>query len=231
MKHPINWLGWSLAGAQVAMCGALAWAWLTPQGEIRDSRWQPPLAIKADIESLLQPQPSRKAPDAEDDRQLLQMQERPLFAISRRPPPPPPPPKKVDAEPPPEQDQWSQAKVTGLFDGSVSGAIIVYGGKEQRLMLNQSLDGWKLLSIQGRGIEIGRGETRRSLTLTKAALDKAPALPAGARLPRPSAGASGGAPDGGSNNNAAAERPEPPRPGAGGEASLGGGPNLPRRRN
>lgn len=94
-------------------------------------------------------------------------------------------------------------------------------------MLNQSLDGWKLLSIQGRGIEIGRGETRRSLTLTKAALDKTPALPAGARLPRPSAGASGAAPDGGSNNNAAAERPEPPRPGAGGEASWAEAPICP----
>lgn len=186
MKQQINWLGWGVATILVLLSSVLAWVWFTPQGQIKNAHWQPPAPIKADITALLPVDPPAKASggEREEDRWMLQMQERPLFALSRRPPPPPPPPKKPEVDET-EQDQWSQAKVLGLFDGSVSGVIVQYAGKEQRLLMNQSLGGWKLLRVLDRGIELERGDRTRQLPLTKAAMDKAPPSAAAPRVPGP----------------------------------------------
>ena len=174
----INWLGWATASILVLLVGGLAWAWFTPQLDIKNSTWQPPAPVKADIQALLPKQPQASSPESrKDDQLLLQMQERPLFALSRRPPPPPPPPPPPKKEePPPEPDHWAMAKISGVFDGPVVGAIVQYEGKEQRLMLGQSLGGWKLLSVQGREIELERNGVQRRIALTKAAMDKEPAV-------------------------------------------------------
>lgn len=223
MKQQINWLGWGVATTLVLLSGALAWAWFTPQGQIKNAHWQPPAPIKADITALLPVAAPAKASggEREEDRWMLQMQERPLFALSRRPPPPPPPPKKPEVDET-EQDQWSQAKVLGLFEGSASGVIVQYAGKEQRLLMNQSLGGWKLSRVLERGIELERGDRTRQLSLTKAALDKAPPSVAASRVP-------GAAPSNAAEEARKAEAqklqsgqaaaPSPPRR----RASLGGG--------
>lgn len=223
MKQQINWLGWGVATTLVLLSGALAWAWFTPQGQIKNAHWQPPAPIKADITALLPVAAPAKASggEREEDRWMLQMQERPLFALSRRPPPPPPPPKKPEVDET-EQDQWSQAKVLGLFEGSASGVIVQYAGKEQRLLTNQSLGGWKLSRVLERGIELERGDRTRQLSLTKAALDKAPPSVAASRVP-------GAAPSNAAEEARKAEAqklqsgqaaaPSPPRR----RASLGGG--------
>lgn len=179
----INWLGWTTASALVLLGGGLAWAWFTPQLHIKNSTWQPPAPVKVDIQALLPKRPQASSPESrKDDQLLLQMQERPLFALSRRPPPPPPPPPPPKKEePPPEPDHWAMAKISGVFDGPVVGAIVQYEGKEQRLMLGQSLGGWKLLSVQGREIELERNGVQRRIALTKAAMDKEPAASAGSR--------------------------------------------------
>lgn len=185
MKQQFNWLGWGVAATLVLLCGALAWMWLTPQGQIKNGHWQSPEPIKADIQALQPAEPTSKAAagEREEDRWMLQMQERPLFALSRRPPPPPPPPPKKPEVDETEHDQWSQAKVFGIFDGTVSGVIVQYAGKEQRLLMNQSLGGWKLLRVLDRSIELGRGDSTRQLALTKAAMDKAPPSAVAARVP------------------------------------------------
>ncbi len=223
--NQINWLGWGVGATQVLLCGALAMAWLTPQMEIKNSRWQPPEPIKADVQALLPKQP--ETPELgirQEDQLMLQMQERPLFALSRRPPPPPPPPKKSDEEPV-EQDQWSKAKVLGLFDGAVTGAIVQYAGKEQRFMLSQSLGGWKLSRVLDREIELERGGRKRRLPITRAAMDKGPAIPANVRLPSPPAPVAR-VPRGGSyaGQQLEAEQPQNTGPAPQEEgASLGGG--------
>lgn len=220
----INWLGWATASVQVLLGGALAWVWFTPQLQIKDSEWQPPEPVKVDIQALLPKQVEALPPEARKEEQLLlQMQERPLFALSRRPPPPPPPPPPPKKqEPPPEPDQWAMAKVSGLFDGTVTGAIVQYDGKEQRLMVGQSLGGWKLLRVQGREIELERNGVQRKLSLTRAALEKGPPVPAGGgrggRLPNYQ-GPSAGQPPSPDAREAAQAAPPPPEEGA----SLGGG--------
>lgn len=222
----INWLGWATTSAQVLLGGALAWAWFTPQLQIKNSQWEPPEPVKVDIEALLPKQVERVPPEARKEEQLLlQMQDRPLFALSRRPPPPPPPPPPPKKqEPPPEPDQWAMAKVSGLFDGAVTGAIVQYDGKEQRLMVGQSLGGWKLLRVQGREIELERNGVQRRLQLTRAALEKGPAMPAagarGGRLPNYPGSSSGQASSPGDAREAGQTAPPaPPEEGA----SLGGG--------
>ncbi|MFG0676616.1 MULTISPECIES: hypothetical protein [Delftia] len=224
--NQINWLGWGVGATQVLLCGALAMAWLTPQMEIKNSRWQPPEPIKADVQALLPKQPETPEPGIrQEDQLMLQMQERPLFALSRRPPPPPPPPPKKSDEEPVEQDQWSKAKVLGLFDGAVTGAIVQYAGKEQRFMLSQSLGGWKLSRVLDREIELERGGRKRRLPITRAAMDKGPAIPANVRVPSPPAPVAR-VPRGGSyaGQQLEAEQPQNTGPAPQEEgASLGGG--------
>ena len=169
----INWLGWGLGAAQVLLCAALAAAWLTPQMQVKDSRWAPPQPLKTDIRALLPTLPEAPASGTrQEDQLMLQMQERPLFALSRRPPPPPAPAKKPDEEPA-EQDQWAKAKIMGLFDGAVSGAIVQYAGKEQRLLVRQSLGGWTLSRVFDREIELESGGRKRRLPLTRPTTVKA----------------------------------------------------------
>lgn len=124
-----------------------------------------------------------------------------------------------------EQDQWSRAKVLGLFDGAVTGAIVQYAGKEQRLMVSQSLGGWKLSRVLDREIELERGASKRRLSLTRAAMDKGPAIPASVRVP-PSPVSGGRFPRGGPSTG---QQPEAEQPQSSGPApqeegaSLGGG--------
>ncbi|EPD43893.1 MULTISPECIES: hypothetical protein [Delftia] len=137
--------------------------------------------------------PSGSAP-RQDDRQLLQMQERPLFAMTRRPPPPPPPPPPPAKEP--EPDRLANAQVLGSFAGKVTGIILRVDGKEQRLMVNQSLNGWKLIRVDGREVELEREGSRRTLTIARSSMDKGAA-------PRPGSPAQA---------NSAPEEPQFPLP-------------------
>ncbi|APE47555.1 hypothetical protein BO996_06660 [Delftia sp. HK171] len=108
----------------------------------------------------------------------------------------------------------------GLFDGAVTGAIVQYAGKEQRFMLSQSLGGWTLARVLDREIELERGGRKRRLPMTRAAMEKGPAIPARppasvAQMPR------GGAYAG---QQREADQPQNPGPAPQEEgASLGGG--------
>jgi hypothetical protein len=150
--------------------------------QLKNTAWEAPRPLKADIQSLVPAEQALGGDRQRGELQLLEMQERPLFVINRRPPPPPPPPepeKKVEEIP----DAWVQARVTGIFEGPVTGIIVHIDGKERRLMLNQSFAGWKLQGIEQRSILLERGGQIRSLQLAKAALDKGPSIPANMRVP------------------------------------------------
>lgn len=145
-----------LACLNAALLLVLAWVWVTPDGQLRDMHWQPPEPVKVDLQSLL---PALPGPGQADTSQFLGMLERPLFSPTRRPPPPPPPPKADVPEP---VNRFAQAKLTGVFEGTgVGGIIINYEGKDRRVPLNGMLDGWKLQSVtEAQATFSQRGQTR-----------------------------------------------------------------------
>lgn len=175
MRRP-NLPVWGIVGTQLLLCAGLAALWLTPELQLRNTTWQPPEVQKADIQSMV-PQPPQTEALRQDDKQLLQMQERPLFSMTRRPPPPPPPPPPPAREP--EPDRLANAQVLGSFAGKVTGIILRVDGKEQRLMMNQALNGWKLIRVDGRDVEFEREGNRRTLTIARSSMDKGPASRSG----------------------------------------------------
>ena len=143
----------------------LAWVWFTPDGQVRGMRWQSPSPVKVDLQALL---PALPGQGQADTSQFLGMLERPLFSPTRRPPPPPPPPK---AEVPEPVNRFAQAKLTGVFEGAgVGGIIINYEGKDRRVPLNGTLDGWKLLSVTGAQATFSQRGQTRVVQLQRAAL-------------------------------------------------------------
>ena len=84
----------------------------------------------------------------------------------------------------------------GSFAGKVTGIILRVDGKEQRLMVNQSLNGWKLIRVDGREVELEREGSRRTLTIARSSMDKGAA-------PRPGSPAQA---------NSAPEEPQFPLP-------------------
>ncbi len=141
----------------------LAWIWFTPQGELRNVRWQPPAAQQTDLSSLL---PALPALVQADTGRFTVLLERPLFSSTRRPPPPPlPPPAAAPV------DNLSTARLSGVFEGpGGTGIIIQIAGKDSRLQLNQALEGWTLRSVQGRQVTFSSGSETRVMQLPRAAL-------------------------------------------------------------
>lgn len=163
----------------------LAWLWFTPQGTLRNVRWQPPASQQTDLSSLLPSLPPLVQPDT---GRFIALLDRPLFSATRRPPPPPPPPAAAAPV-----DNLSTARLSGVFEGpGGTGVIIQIAGKDRRLQLNQALDGWTLRSVQGRQVTFGSGGQTRVLQLPRAALTTytgqpiaAPSAPAPVQAQRP----------------------------------------------
>ena len=150
-----------LLNGALAVC--LAWLWFTPQGTLRNVRWQPPAAQQTDLSSLL---PALPPLVQADTGRFIALLDRPLFSATRRPPPPPPPPAAAAPV-----DNLSTARLSGVFEGpGGTGVIIQIAGKDRRLQLNQALDGWTLRSVQGRQVTFGSGDQTRVLQLPRAAL-------------------------------------------------------------
>lgn len=177
-----------LIAFNAAMLFGLAWLWLTPDGGLRNMRWQAPEPVKADLQSLLPHLPGQVQADTS---QFLGMLERPLFSPTRRPPPPPPPPK---AEVPEPVNRFAQAKLTGLFEGEgVGGVIINYDGKDRRVPLNGTLDGWKLQSVSGAQAVFAQAGQTRSVPLQRATLLTGPGPQQGRPTAPPAPGPGGAA--------------------------------------
>jgi hypothetical protein len=159
----------------------LTWMWITPQGHQRQFIWQAPAPKEVDFKSVL---PAHLQVAAVENSRLVAMQERPAFAMTRRPPPPPAP-----ASVPPPVDVLSNAKVTGIYSGAGgTGVVLNLGGKSRRVRVNENVDGWVLTAIEGRNATFASGGQSRSLPLGRAALTSAPAgVPVSATVATPAA--------------------------------------------
>ena len=177
-----------LVGLNVLLLGGIAWVWVTPSGTLRNMHWQSPEPVKLDLLSML---PALPGPGQADTSQFLRMLDRPLFSATRRPPPPPPPPKVEVPEP---VNWFAQAKLTGLFEGEgVGGVIINYDGKDRRVPLNGTLDGWKLQSVSGAQAVFAQAGQTRSVPLQRATLLTGPGPQQGRPTASPAPGPGGAA--------------------------------------
>lgn len=157
--------------ANAALALVLLWLWFLPNGSMRNVHWQPPEARKTDLATML---PALPGVGSADTSQFISMLDRPLFAITRRPPPPPPPPEAA-----PPTDNLSTARLSGVYQGSGAGGIIItIAGKDRRVSLNEPIDGWKVQAISGRDVTFSRGGQQRVLTLPRAALTASTGQPA-----------------------------------------------------
>jgi hypothetical protein len=152
----------------LALLIALAGLWFTPQGKLRQFLWQAPTPKQVNFDDVV---PPAMQVAAIENMRLIAMQDKPIFAVTRRPPPAPPPP----AAPPPV-DVLSGAKVTGMYsspDGA--GIFLNLAGKNRRVRLNESVDGWVLTSIEGRSANFTAAGQLRTLPLSRAVLVSGPA--------------------------------------------------------
>ncbi len=161
-----------LVGLNVALLGILLACWVAPNGDLRGVVWAAPAPQLTDFASQLSALPS---PAPADMAAFVGMLERPLFALTRRPPAVPP----QDA-PAPKVDNFSSAKLSGIFNSAGTGGLIMrMGDKDVRVQLHQSLDGWTLQSLSDREATFASGGETRVLQLKRADVSQAaPGMPA-----------------------------------------------------
>lgn len=168
-RHGLRLLALLNAGLLVA----LLLMWVRPDGSLRGVLWLPPAPRLADYAAQL---PGLPSPAPSDVASFVAMLERPLFAGTRRPPPPAPPPPVSAAVSEAPPDNFSTAKLTGVFQsGGASGVILRIADKDKRVQVNQVLEGWTLKSISGREATFVRGGETRVLQLQRASMVQAPA--------------------------------------------------------
>lgn len=146
-----------LAALNLALAGVLAWLWVTPEGQLRDVRWQPPQAVRPTLAEAV------ALPTFEVDlSRYVATLERPLFEPSRRPPPPP----SAIAVPAPEP--MPDIRLLGLYGNAGAGGMIArIDGKVRRLQVGESVGGWLLRELRAGEIDVSRGEEVRTLRLTR----------------------------------------------------------------
>lgn len=181
----------------LALALALAWMWLHKDASLRNVHWTAPQPLTSNYLQMLPALPTLASLDAS---RFLVLLERPLFALDRRPPPPPSQVAVVTEAP---VDNFSTATVSGLVSGDGTGTIIIHiAGKDRRVKLNESVEGWTLKKIEGRSATFSSNGQTRSLQLPRAAVStySGAALPAASASALPSASA--GATDASANANA-----------------------------
>lgn len=161
----------------LALAGVLAWLWITPDGRLRDVRWQPPQPVPPTLGS---PEP---LPDFDVDvNRFVATLERPLFVPSRRPPPTP---QNLAATPPaPPPDPMPDIRVLGLYGNADSGGMIAnVDGKVRRVRVGDAVAGqWTLKSLRGNEIVVARGDEERIVELLRS-VGTAPEVAAAASSP------------------------------------------------
>jgi hypothetical protein len=183
-----------LVAANAALVLGLAAMWVTPQGNWRNVHWLRPEPIQPDYQQML---PALPVAQAVRTDAFLSLLERPLFSSSRRPPPPPPPPQA--SAPPP--DLLTSTQILGTYQSGTTGGVIArIDGKNRRVRLNETVNGWQLRSVQGnKAVFAGQGQTRellleRAKMGSAAGTNAAPASAAPAPLPAQAAQPSPAAP-------------------------------------
>lgn len=166
-----------ILAVDVALAFALAWQWVTPQGQVRNVRWVPPAPIKPVLTDNALPSWSA------DLGSFIASLDRPLFSATRKPP------AKPEAAAAAAADTLGDVRVLGLysFGDSGGGAIVRAQGKVQRLRQGDTLGGWTVKAIRPLELVLARGAESRTLDV-KRGPDLGPDTPAG---PGPGAAAGG----------------------------------------
>ena len=74
----------ALIGLNVLLAGLIAALWITPQGRLRGTHWQPPAAVRPALGTA---PPVLAGQDDIDIARYMAILDRPLFSPVRRPPP------------------------------------------------------------------------------------------------------------------------------------------------
>ena len=145
-----------------------------------------PAAIEPAADSLRVPAVSTPAVVAAAERN--EIISRPLFWVGRRPV------EVIAAIKDPDAARGGSAelkevKLVGLFGGGdTAGAIVLVKGKKQRILRDESLEGWTLETIEPQGAVFTRGARREALGLERASVTSDPgAESAGRRAGKPPA--------------------------------------------
>ncbi len=222
-----------LTGLNAVLLGILLLSWVAPNGSLQGSQWEAPAPRLNDFAAQA---PNLPAPAPADTTGFVALLDKPLFSPNRRPPEPEPPPDVVAAAP---VDNFSTAKLTGLFNSAgASGLIMHIAGRDVRVQLNQSFDGWTLQSIGDREATFASGGQTRVLQLKRADISLAvpgaanagavnapptralPFVPAPfadpAAAKRPESSATASSPDASSAASITNAKPDPNQPSFGG---------------
>lgn len=139
--------------ANVALAGGLAWLWVSPDGQVRNVRWTPPVPIKPALTDAEFPSWSA------DLGSFMAALDRPLFSATRKPPP------KPSEAPPVVVDTLANVRILGLYStgGTTGGAVVRSEGKVVRLKLGDTLGGWTVKEVKPVGLVMARGAEQRTL--------------------------------------------------------------------
>ncbi|MDL2338716.1 MAG: hypothetical protein QFE16_12825, partial [Pseudomonadota bacterium] len=105
----------ALVVLNLLLAGVLVWLWIDQDGQLRDVRWTPPLAIKPDFSTATH---AASIPHRTDMTLVLATLERPLFSPSRRPPPPI---VAAPIAPEPAPDPLGNVLIQGIYSGPETG--------------------------------------------------------------------------------------------------------------
>lgn len=144
----------------LALAGVLAWLWFTPDGELRDVRWQPPQPVPPALADA-KPLPAFDV----DVARYVATVERPLFVPSRRPPPKP---QDVAAAPPPP-DPLPNIRLLGLYGKADAGGMIAsVDGKVRRVRVGDAVAGrWTLKALRTNEVVVARDGDERAVPLVR----------------------------------------------------------------
>jgi hypothetical protein len=142
-------------------------------GGLRLATMSNPDAIVPAADSLQVP--AVLSPEVVAAGQRNEILSRPLFWTSRRPAAPVD--MLQDAEPKDDKaTELTEVKLVGVFGGGDTvGIIALVKGEKQRILLGETIDGWRLESIQANQGRFVRGEKSETLTLERGTVAAAPA--------------------------------------------------------
>lgn len=164
-----RWLIPLLAVLNVALLLLLMSRWMTPDGQMRTVRWQPPGALPVQFEGWA------PLPDVGVDlSRYVATLERPLFVASRRPPPPPAPPKPVETLPAVRVLAVYGAMAPAGGASSPAGGIIArVDGVVRRLRVGEHIGGWQIEQVSRSEVVLSQGADRQTVALRRGQVDDA----------------------------------------------------------
>jgi hypothetical protein len=152
---------WLLVALNILLALEAAHLWVNRQGQLRNWLWSEPAAQKITLDRIALTHGTQGG-DADLTR-FVQILDRPLFSVTRRPPPPPPPPP-----PPKPVDPLADVELVGAVEQGAEGSVLVrLGGKVKRLRIGDAVGEWRLAEVKGRNAMFKNSQETRTVTLIR----------------------------------------------------------------